>query len=376
MGSAAAALFLGTIAQPLEHATPPLTVVYQTQSSCTGIDSILTTTTPMTGTAVYWDPNLAVDPSTPAAQLKCQLDAAGNAADIGLSDVFATTCVSLPTGLPPSIKDYFGPVQTMNLVVPQNSTALSISAEAAYFVYGFGAVQNLVSPWISPSQIFQRNGAAGIQKLIGATIGVPASNWLGQQTAGAGAMRTALINAGGMGATFANESIGILSADLADPSRTNVHQLAFQDYNQSCAFYPDSTAMALDKANVRDGHFANFGPLHMLTHVSAGVPTSANATILLNAITGVAPPAGVDIIDLYAKHSLVPQCAMRVTRDADGGAIKPFQPSPGCACYFRERATALSPPPGCTTCTTAATCPASAPNCNKFAAQTSGYCEP
>jgi hypothetical protein len=185
-----------------------------------------------------------------------------------------------------------------------------------------------------------------------------------------------VINAGSMGQANANQTIGILSADGADPYRANLHVLAFQDRDQHCAFYPDSGPMAFDKANVRDGHFANFGPLHMLTHVNAGVPVSANAATLLNAVTGVSPPPGVDIIDLYAKHSLVPQCAMRVSRDADGGPIKPFKPSPGCSCYFTERATGLVPPPGCKTCSTASDCPAAAPNCNKFAAQTMGYCEP
>jgi hypothetical protein len=376
-GSSAAGLFLGTIAQPLEHAATPLTVVYQSQGSCIGVNAIVTSTTPMTGNAIYWDPNLAVDPSSPAAQLGCLLDAGGVQADIGLSDVFATTCLNLPGGLDPSIKDVFGPVQTMNLIVPQNSIAQNISAEATYLVYGFGAYQNAVSPWTDPNQIFQRNGSSGTQNMIAATIGVPATHWIGKTTTGSGAIRTAVINAGGMGQDIANKTIGILSADGADPFRANLHVLAFQDYGQRCAFYPDSNPMAFDKANVRDGHFANFGPLHMLTHVNTlGVPVNANASILLNAITGVLPPPGVDIIDLYAKHSLIPQCAMRVSRDTDGGPIKPFTPSPGCSCYYTERATGVSPPVGCTTCNTQTDCPPAAPNCEKFAAQVKGYCEP
>jgi hypothetical protein len=376
-GSSAAALFLGNIAQPLEHATPALTVVYQSQGSCIGVNAIVTgSTTKMTGFAIYWDPNLAVDPSSATAQLKCALDPAGITADIGFSDVFATTCLNLPGGLDPTIKDFFGPVQTMNLIVPQNSIAVNISAEATYLVYGFGAHSNLVMPWTAPAQIFQRNGSSGTQNMIAATIGVPASHWYGTTTSGSSTIRTAVINAGGAGQDTANKTIGILSSDGADPFRANLHVLAFQDRGQSCAFFPDSTAMALDKANVRDGHFANFGPLHMLTHVSGGLPVNANAATLLNAVTGVTPPPGVDIIDLYAKHSLVPQCAMRVSRDADGGAIKPFAPAPSCSCYFTERATGLMPPPGCTTCTTQSDCPTAAPNCNKFAARTTGYCEP
>src|SRR6185436_19496402 len=96
-GSSAVTLFLGNIAQALENTASPLTVVYQSQGSCTGISAAVTpATAKMTGTAVYWDPNLAVDPSAATAQLKCSLDAAGVTADIGLSDVFATTCLNLP----------------------------------------------------------------------------------------------------------------------------------------------------------------------------------------------------------------------------------------------------------------------------------------
>jgi hypothetical protein len=377
-GSSAAGLFLGNIAQPLEHAGTPLTIVYQSPGSCIGVNAAINpASNKMTGTGIYWDPNLAVDPSSAAAQLKCQLDAAGVTADIGFSDVFAQTCVSLPNGLDTSLKDSFGPVQTMNLIVPQNSSAQNISAEAAYLVYGFGAYTHLTMPWTSPTQIFQRNSSSGTQAMIAATIGVPANHWLAKFTTGSGDIRTQVINAGSAGQDIANKSVGILASDGADPFRANLHILAFQNYGQRCGFFPDSTAMALDKANVRDGHYAHFGPLHMISHVDLnGVNTNPNVAIVLNAITGVAPPAGVDIIDLFAKHSLIPQCAMSVTRDADGGNIKPFKPATGCTCYFRERATSVMPPMGCTVCNTAQDCPSSAPNCNKFAAQTKGYCEP
>lgn len=376
-GSSAVTLFLGNIAQALENAASPLTIVYQSQGSCVGISAVVTpSTTKMTGTAIYWDPNTAVDPSSAAAQLKCQLEPGGVNADIGLSDVFAGTCLSLPGGLDASIKDFFGPVQVMNFVVPQNSSAQNISAEAAFLVYGFGALAHVIAPWSDLAQIFQRNGSSGTQAMLAATIGVPKDSWYGKSFSGSGAIRDALVAAGGMGQGVASKTIGILSSDVADAVRTNLRILAFQDYNQRCGFYPDSSVTSKDKVNVRDGHYPNFGPLHMLTHVNTnGIPTSAEASTVLNAITGVAAPDGVDIIDLYAKRSMIPLCAMKVTRDADGGEIKPFAPSQSCSCYYTERATGLVPPPNCTVCDRSSDCPASAPNCNKFASQTKGYCE-
>jgi hypothetical protein len=238
-GSSAAGLFLGVIAQPLEHATTPITVVYQSPGSCVGIAAEVTGTK-MTGSAIYWDPNLAVDPSTKAAQLSCQLDAAGVDADIGFSDVFAQTCMQLPGGqLDPSIKDFFGPVQIMNFIVPQNSSALNISAEAAYLVYGFGGYSNVVMPFSNPAQIYQRNSLSGTQSMIAFTIGVPQDHWLATFTTGSGDIRTKVINAGGAGQPTASQTVGILSSDGADPFRSNLHTLAFQDYKQRCSFYPD-----------------------------------------------------------------------------------------------------------------------------------------
>jgi hypothetical protein len=377
-GSSAAGLFLGNIAQPLEHATPALAIVYQSPGSCIGVNAeIAASTNKMTGTATYWDPNLAVDPSSSAAKLTCQLAAGGVTADIGFSDVFAGTCTSLPNGLDPSLKDFFGPVQTMNLIVPQNSSAQNISAEATYLVYGFGAYTHMTMPWTAPGQIFQRNSSSGTQAMIAATIGVPANHWLAKFTKNSTDIQTQVINAGSGGQDTANKTVGILASDGADPVRANLHILAFQNYDQRCGFFPDSTSMALDKANVRDGHYAHFGPLHMIASVdNKGVPINPDVSTVLNAITGVAEPSGVDIIDIFAKHSLIPQCAMHVTRDADGGNIRPFQPTTDCSCYYLERATSLTPPPGCTPCSTAGDCSPSAPNCNKFGAQTKGYCEP
>ena len=54
----------------------------------------------------------------------------GVQADIGVSDVFPSTCMALPNGLPSNVHDFSGPVQTMTFVTPHASTQESISAEA------------------------------------------------------------------------------------------------------------------------------------------------------------------------------------------------------------------------------------------------------
>lgn len=376
-GSTAVAPFLGAVAQRLENAVPPVTVVYQSSGSCVGISAIVAPLSArMSGTATFWDPNLGIDPNSAQARLSCRLDPSGNAADVGLSDVFATTCLELPGGLDPSIKDTFGPVQTMNMVVPQNSSERSISAEAAYLVWGFGGTTYPVPPWTDPNYLFQRNVSSGTQAQIARTLGLPRDAWFGRMNAGSGNVRDALIASGAAGQEVASKSLGILGSDVADGARSSIRGLAFQDYRQTCAFWPDSRVDATDKRSVRDGHYSIFGPLHMLTRVDRnGVATSPGAQALIDAIAGVTPLPGVNVIDLYARSGLVPQCAMRVTRDSDGGDLRRFTPAVSCACYYEERATGLVPPPGCTPCTGTQDCPPGVP-CNVFGGQARGYCEP
>src|SRR5262245_36195433 len=89
-GSSAAKGPLGAIAKVLAVQNPPTTLIYKSLGSCAGVDAILNGTV-ITGTgasaASYWDGT---------SELKCDLDVAGNVVDVGISDVFATTCFTLP----------------------------------------------------------------------------------------------------------------------------------------------------------------------------------------------------------------------------------------------------------------------------------------
>ncbi len=377
-GSSAVTLFLGRIAQALENTSPPVTVVYQSAGSCVGISAAVNPgSQQMTGTAIYWDPNPIVDPTSASAQLTCTLDGPTNA-DIGFSDVFPQSCLSLPGGLDKSLHDFFGPVQTMTLTVPQNSDEQTISAQAAYLVYGFGGASPYqVTPWNDPAFIFQRNASSGTQAMIAAAINVPATRWFGKSNKGSGDVRDALIAAGSAGKDAANKAIGPLSADFTDALRDKLRILGFQDYKQKCAFWPDSTPKSFDKRNVRDGHYPIWSPLHMLAHVDLStIPVKAAAQRLIGIIAGNIELPKVDTIGSYAASHLIPLCAMTVTREQDGGEIKSFKPDKSCSCYFEEKSTAIVPPPGCKTCAGASDCGGDRPNCNKFEGQTTGYCEP
>jgi hypothetical protein len=333
--------------------------VYLGQGSCTGVDAILNGT-PLVGSGTtapsIWD--------TTGKEAKCDLPTTGPAvvADVGISDVFATSCFQLPGGLPTTVTDTLGPVQAMTFVTPIGSSERSISAEAAYYVYGFGAMSG-VPPWTDESAIFRRDDLSGTQRMVAAAIGVPAPKWKGVVTSSSGDLLTR-ITASATPAT----AIGILSSDVAQDNRTSVRVLAYQHFGQRCGYFPDSEEILNDKANVRDGHYAIWGPLHLFTRVNGlGYPVSPLAADAIGFLAGTKPtPPGLDLIQLAAQRHVVPQCAMHVRRVQELGPMMSFAPAGACGCYYEKVANGGTT---CQPCSAPLDCPASAPVCSY------GYCE-
>ena len=356
-GSTAAKPLLAAIGKVMAGQTPPSTVVYLGQGSCTGPGAILSGT-PIVGAGLsYWDSS--------GSELACDLVTPGVMAHVGVSDVFATTCFQLPGGLPASVSDVLGPVQAMTFVTNTSSAERAISAEAAYNIYGFGA-QSGVPPWTFEASIFRRDALSGTQQMIAAAIGVPAERWKGTATTSSGDL-LALVGA----ANFPDASIGILSAEVAQENRATIKVLAYQNFGQGCAILPDTNATANDKANVRNGQYPIWGPLHLFLPVDAsGYAVNAKAGELVGYLAGTRPtPAGVDLLAIEAQRHAVPQCAMRVRRVQEMGPALPFAPAGACGCYYEKVANGAASA-SCKACATAAACPASAPACSY------GYCEP
>jgi hypothetical protein len=238
-----------------------------------------------------------------------------------------------------------------------------ISKAAGYFVYGFG-MDSGVDPWTDPTAIFTRDANSGTQQMISVAIGVPPDKFQGTATTSSADMVTQLTTAAN-----AEGAIGIATGEVAAANSASLNVLAYQDSDQTCGFWPDSTATATDKKNVRDGHYALWGPLHLLTTVtSQGYPTNANAKDVIAYLTGTEdPPNGFDLITLLWKAGIVPECAMAVTRDSELGPLASFQPARSCGCYFDSLANNTSDK--CTACTADAECPSATPRCNY------GFCE-
>lgn len=355
-GSTAAKPLLIELSKYLSTQSSPITIVYLGQGSCTGVDAILN------GTPIQGSGSAA--PSTwdaTGTEKKCDVTTPV-VADVGISDVFATTCFALPGGLAGNVADFLGPVQSMTFAVPIGSTENAISAEAAYYVYGFGTDSG-VAPWTDETVIFKRDVNSGTQRMIAAAIGVPADKWRGTGTTGSSDLLQKLTLA-----SPRQKAIGVLAADVAQDNRTVLKVLAYQHGNQSCGYFPDRDATSNEKANVRDGHYAIWGPLHLLVRLdSNGYPLKAAASDVIGYLTGSkTAPGQLDLIFLEAQRHVVPQCAMRVKRTQELGPMAPFAPVGACGCYYEKVANGAT---ACPPCQRPTDCPTSAPVCSY------GYCE-
>ena len=366
-GSTALRPFLSVLAPLLAADSPAYTIVYQSQGSCTGVQAIYDAD-PTKRTIRDIVGNYAVFFKPDGTSQECWLDVNGQGAagttfpqvDIGLSDVFAQSCgATAPSGV--TIQDYFGPIQPMTFVVPAASAQTSISAEAAYLAFGLGGGSGKAAPWIDGSLFFVRNASSGTQPMIARAIGVPAEKWWGVNRGGSTQVRQGLKVI--LDKPTAEKSIGILSTDVADEERNNLRILAFKATGQTCGYLPDSTSTKKDKLNVRDGHYPIWGPVHLFARTSGGLPSPAAGALVGRFVTARVDKA---VLDAEISRSLVPQCAMRVSRSEEMGPLSSKQPDFECGCYFDFKTNGTT---DCKACGGPGDCPSNRSACNF------GYCE-
>jgi hypothetical protein len=197
--------------------------------------------------------------------------------------------------------------------------------------------------------------------MTGLAVGVPASKWWGVDRGSSGAVRDNMKVL--LEAATAEKAIGIISADIADDERSNLRVLAFQGKGQSCGYWPDSTPFSEDKANVRDGHYQIWGPVHFYTQVTNKLPSAAAGALVSRfAAERLEQP----LIDAVIKKHLVPRCAMKVKRTTEMGPLSPYTTDSRCGCYFDSIANGAT---SCKACQGPGDCPTDAPACNY------GFCE-
>jgi hypothetical protein len=311
-------------------------------------------------------PNYAFYFDDEGIQRSCLLDMAGNTIDIGVSNLFSTTC-NTPTATyvaGTTVSDYTGPVVPFALSVPSASTETAVSVEALHMVFGLGGRTGGITglkdaaPWTDPTHYSVRNGGAGSTVLTSLLIDVPRTKFWGVDRLSTDNLRDSML-----ASTSPNQAIGILSMDYADKNRGNLRSLYLQSPGQLCGYMPDSNKNSFDKMNVRDGHYPLWGYVHFFTPVGpGGVPSDAARAVVTKFAV---PRLEQRLIDNIIAASLVPQCAMKVSRPGD---MLGFTAQTGlqCGCYFDAKTTGKT---NCIACQSASDCPAGRPACNY------GYCE-
>jgi hypothetical protein len=350
LGGSATKPLLGKVAAALAAQGSPRTIVYQAPGACVGINGLIGAT-PLTGTASYWD--------TTGKEQTCTIDTPQPIDFVNMGNS-ATSCPGV-SALPADIGDFAGPVNAYTLIVPKASSQVSISREAAYFVFGFGD-QGQAAPWTDPQNIFIRDQNSAAQLFISLATGVPAQKLKGVDTKSNSGTITAVGQS-----PKPEAAIGLVSGEVADASRETVKVLAYQHTGQRCGFWPDSTATSFDKRSIRNGQYWLWAPVHFFAKVDAQKKIVKPAVAeFVGLFTGDTTLPNVDMLAIETKSGNVPRCAMNVWRDGDLGEIRKQEPATPCGCAFEKLATGTTT---CAACETNAQCGASAPVC-RF-----GFCE-
>jgi hypothetical protein len=288
--------------------------------------------------------------------------------------------------LPNDVGDYPAPVQTVNVITDKDSNEVSISAEALHFIYGYGQ-NGQVAPWTAGAGVVQRTDTSFVHNYIAAAIQVPQNAFWWSATPGwdssqgtdpKAAFATNTVTSNGASVTFItnyaggakpNETLGYISGSQADANRASVKTLAFKGFEQDCAVYPDKTATALDKLNVRLGRYALWSPGHFYARTKNGKIVNENVAKLIAWFGATQKaPGNVNVTRAVIEAGDIPQCAMQANRDTALGAVYSYAPKKPCGCFFESIATGAAPT-ACTACAKDSECPSEGEKCNY------GYCE-
>ncbi|MEQ1503098.1 MAG: hypothetical protein ABMB14_12750 [Myxococcota bacterium] len=339
-GGSAQTSLVGKVSVVLQNADDPIFAVYKDDAgACAGIDALTGLgATAISGSAKYWD-------SATGTQLTCTLPLGGQALDFASMGNGPLVCPLITDpALVDGIVDVTGPISSVNLIVPNASSQQAISAEGAYLVYGFGPDAD-IAPWnnADPSYYIHRNENSFVQIYVSIATGLPLTRFYGVDAGSNGnsvAYLTALANP--------EQGVAFVSGDVADANRATVRTLAYQHFGQNAGYWPDSSATAFDKINVRRGQYYLWGPAHLYGREGAtpGSYQDPNVGTLLDYWQGASQPAGTTqtITDTAILNKNVPTCAMEATRDGDLGPIYRYAPPEPCGCLFDFSVT------GATTC--------------------------
>lgn len=333
--------------QLVDTAGTKVRIVYRNRPTCELADNFYSARTlgatnparpiryiPTAAEDAAWDPT--------KASPQCDMPSSPPIVQLAIGATFLSSCPAPPAPVA-TIKVVSGPNQAYGFIVHEASSQVAITAEEGYLAFGFTGGGGEASPWLDQNLRFIRGTTASTTLTMASAIGLKA----GQLKAFTPFTDSAALMTSVATALDQQATIGILGGDLYDGNRDKVKMLAFKTFGQKYAYYPDSTDVKFDKQNVRDGHYLPWSPTPYLFEVDGGgVPTDATTKRLLELIFGETDEADVDGLKSVVQAGLIPQCAMKVKRDFDGGDLSLFVPVEPCGCFFDKTV-----PSGATTCT-------------------------
>lgn len=343
-----------------------MTVVHFPLSSCIAYETHREGE-PLIGSAEYYLPD--------GTQAVCDMPVGSMIqADLSAMDVGGVTCLG-GKAPPADLREFPSHVETLGFIVPRNSSQTAITATEAYYIMKFGGeADRQVPPWTDPNFVMVRNPGSSTQLTIGASIGISGTMWNGSLRGhqGSSEVRDVVIAENTTG--NAEQVLGILNSSKWEAASDDIRVLAFEPFNGCLgAVFPDSTATARDKRNVRDGHYPIWTNLRYILRTNdAGAAVSPNgddaaarAQRFIDLMTGVQSIDSLNVPEAVIETGNIPACAMKVSREIDGEPMRPFQHPEPCECFFLEQNGVDS---GCETCENDDAC--NGGSCNF------GYCEP
>jgi hypothetical protein len=335
-GGSAITADLALVATALSKLPEPITVFFADPSACTGFKYFLENNP--TTDFKYW--------GTDGKVKTCKPPATGVTLAFAHMGNPASDCTGLT--VPAEVKDFLGPVQTLNIITGPQSNEQSISAEALYFIFGKGAAGE-ASPWTNTAHIVKRTPTSFVHLFLAANIGVPAASFKGDVQVGTN--QDSITQVKKFAGEAPNDALGYVSGSAADAAGGDIKTLAYQAKDQTCGYWPDSTAAARDKRNVRNGQYALWTPGHFFARTGgSGEIANEDAKNLISWYQGASKaPGDVDVVGLTIDSGDIPGCAMRVTREGLSGAISSYAPPAPCSHFFEKRATGATTGTACTT---------------------------
>lgn len=313
-----------------------LTILYHDPGACTGYGVFRAPDPTLEVSFKYWDAD-GEEFTCEANQDVVQFGHMGNTPALCPGDV----------PLPEGAARFVAPVQTINLITHADSTENRISAEALYHIFGFGpgATDRTVAPWSNPNSVFVRRTSSFVHQMIAGSINVPAAsfqlpedNFLARN----GDIVNAVDSWGDSASP--DETLGYVSGSNANAGEDagQIKSLAYQHFDQTCAYLPNSSPARRDNLNVRTGQYWLWTPAWFYSFVDDdGVPVNADVARLIGWFDGSQEaPEGVDVQEIVVGSGDVPLCAMQAMRsEGDLSPIQSFAPESPCNGWYEFTAT-------------------------------------